>query len=133
VESGATFKLWIDDHFLIHAQNAAANSSVVGYYPLVLSAAGVLLRAEFAVIGANAVAQLAWGASADGPWAVVPAAALSPAVAPAEDAYQERRSAEDAGWSTWDCRDCSRPCSSRQASHSRSPSSTRARRRRRAM
>ena len=103
--SGASFKLWIDDHFLIHAQSAAANASAVGYYPLTLPAAGALLRAEYAAIGAVAIAQLAWGASKDGPWAVVPAAALSPAVAPAEDAYQERRSAEDAGWSTWDYRD----------------------------
>jgi hypothetical protein len=77
----------------------------VGYYPLTLSAPGALLRAEFAAIGADALAQLAWGASADGPWAVVPAAALSPAVAAAEDAYQERRSAEEAGWSTWDADD----------------------------
>jgi putative isomerase len=105
VGSGASFKLWVDDHFLIHAQSAAANASVVGYYPLVLNATGVLLRAEFAVIGADAIAQVAWGASADGPWAVVPAEALSPAVAAAEDAYQERRSAEDAGWNTWDFND----------------------------
>ena len=103
--AGATLKLWVDDHFLINAQTARANESVVGYYPLVIGARGALLRAEFAAIGADAVARVSWGASPDGPWAPIPAAALAPAVAAAEDAYQERRSAEEAGWSTFDPRD----------------------------
>ena len=103
--SGAMLKLWLDDHFLINAQSSNSESSSVGYYPLPLSPTGSLLRVEYAAIGENATAQVAYSLSAAGPWTPLPADLLSPAIPAPEDAYQARRSAEEVGWGTFDAKD----------------------------
>ena len=103
--AGAALRLWVDDHFLIHAQSTGPNATAVGYYPILLDARGSLLRVEYTALGPDALAQVSWSASRDGPWEVIPSAQLTPAASAAEDAYQERRAAEEAGWGTFDARD----------------------------
>lgn len=102
---GALFKLWVDDHLLVHAQTNSANHSVLGYYPLLIPASGSRLRGEFAALGEAAFARLLSAPTASGPWTPVPSALLAPTQSAAEDAYQQRRSAEEAGWGTWDSGD----------------------------
>lgn len=100
--TGAMMKLWVADHLLINGQSTSAAAVTVSYYPLLLDPLGSLLRVEYAALGPNATAQVCWGQSRDGPWAVIPTEYLSPLVSAAEDAYQERRSVEESGWGTWD-------------------------------
>ena len=101
--SGSFLKLWVDDHFLISAQTSRASGASVSLYPLALRPGGSLLRVEFAAAGAGAGARLQVGPTPQGPWAPLPAPALSAAaLPPAELLYQQRRSQEEAGWGTFD-------------------------------
>lgn len=99
---GSYFKVWVDDHFLVNAQSNSVNTTVVGYYPLMLQPGGSRLRAEFAAIGESAFARLYIGISPSGPWNLIPSSLLSPTQSAAEDTYQSRRSAEEVGWNTYD-------------------------------